>query len=93
MVQLSSRMGTTQAVSVTSSSASIASVLGEQTRQVRVVSSVACHVKIGDGSLTATTSDAYLPAAVVDYFTVTPGQSIAFIRSASDGTAYVTEMS
>lgn len=91
--QSSSRPGTTQVVTVSGTSASISNALGAQTYQVRVVSTTACHVLIGDGSITATTSDPYLPAGIPEYFTCSPGQKVAFIQSAAGGSAYVTEMS
>jgi len=91
--QSSSRPGTTQVVTVSGTSARITNALGGQTYQVRVVSTTACHVLVGDGNITATTSDAYLPANIPEYFTCSPGQKVAFIQNAAGGSAYVTEMS
>lgn len=88
-----SRLGTTQSAAFTSSSAQVTNPFGSQTYQVRVVATSACFIKIGNGTLTATTSDVYLPAGVVDYVIVTPGESIAAIQASASGTLYVTEMS
>lgn len=93
MAETSSRLGETQVVTVAGSSAAIATALGSQTNQVRVVSTTACHVAVGGSAVAATTSDAYMPAGIVEYFTVSPGQKLAFIQSASGGYAYVTEVS
>jgi hypothetical protein len=35
----------------------------------------------------------YLPADLPEYFTVTPGQKIAAIRAAADGSLFITELS
>jgi hypothetical protein len=94
-----SRLGTTQTVAYTGSSAGISNPFGGQTRRIRVVANSACHVRIGDGAQTATIADPYLPSGWVDYLVVTPGQSLAVIRAATDGlvtatsgTLNVTEM-
>ena len=98
-MQNASRHGTTQTIAYTGSSAAVANAFGAQTYQVRVVANSACHIKIGDGAQTATTSDPFLPASIAEYVTVTPGQRIAAIRAATDGlvtatsgTLWVTEL-
>ena len=97
----SSRLGTTQIITYTQTSTAIGSAFGAQTFQVRCVANSACHVQIGDGVQTATTSlSAFLPANWVEYFTVSPGQRLSAIRAATDGlvtntngSLNVTEMS
>src|SRR5712691_3683846 len=79
-----------QTVPYTASSAQAASPFGPQTFQIRVVASSDCHVKVGTGSLTATTSDLFLPAHLVDYFMVTPGERIAAVQAATDGLVTAT---
>jgi hypothetical protein len=93
------RLGTTQTIAYTATSAGITNPFGSQTRRIRMVANSACHVRIGDGAQTATTSDPFLPSGWVDYVVVTPGQSLAVIRAATDGlvtatngTLNVTEM-
>ncbi len=95
----SGRLGTTQTVAYTGSSAAIGNAFGAQTYQIRVVANSACHIKIGDGAQTATTSDPLLPASIAEYLTVSPGQRISAIRAATDGlvtatsgTLWVTEL-
>jgi hypothetical protein len=96
-MQTSSRNGTTQIVSYDGTTA-ITSAFGAQTYQIRVVATTACNYHIYDstGSATASnTTDAYLPAALIEYVTVSPGQKISAIK-ASGGTAgvlTVTELS
>ena len=85
-------LGTTQTVSVTSSSAANSSAFAAGTTVVRVVSTTDCHI-IFAASPTATTSTAYLPANQVEYFKALAGQKVAAIRANADGTLYVTEMS
>ena len=98
--QQSSRPGTTQTVAYTSSSAGATNAFGPETYQIRVVANSACNVQIGDGTQTATAASPFLPANMVEYFIVTPGQKIAAIAAATGGlvtqtagTLWVTEMS
>ena len=92
--------GTTQTIAYDSTTP-ITNAFGTQTRQVRVVSNSACHIHFYDstGSATATTSDPFLPANWIDYYTVNPGQKISAIKAATNGlvtatagTLWVTEM-
>ena len=97
--QPSSRAGVTQTIAF-DTSAAIASPFGAETFQLRLVANSACCFRIGDGTQTATTSDTFLPANVVDYVIVSPGQRISAVKAASNGlvtatagTLWVTEMS
>ena len=85
-------VGTTQTVSVSSSSAANSTAFAAGTTVVRLVSTTDCHI-IFAASPTATTSTAYLPANQVEYFKSAAGQKVAAIRANADGTLYVTEMS
>jgi hypothetical protein len=87
------RLGTVQNAAYAASSAAITNPVSSQTYKVRLVATTDCYVKIGDGTPTATTSDAYLPALSVEYFTITPGQKVAAVRVMVDGTLNVTEVS
>jgi hypothetical protein len=93
------RLSTTQTVAYTASSVAATNAFGVETYFVRLVANSACHIKIGDGAQTATTSDPYLPANWEAWFAVVPGQRIAAIRASTDGlvtatsgTLFVTEM-
>jgi hypothetical protein len=95
----SSRVGGTQTIAF-DASAAIANVFGPETYQLRLVADSACCYRVGDGVQTATTSDAYLPANMIEYVIVSPGQSISAIKAATNGlvtatagTLWVTEMS
>ena len=97
--QPSSRPGVTQTIAF-DTSAAIANPLGSETFQLRLVANAACCFRIGDGAQTATTSDTFLPANVIDYVIVSPGQRISAVKAASNGlvtatagTLWVTEMS
>lgn len=84
-----SRGGTTQTIAYDSSTA-ITNAFGAQTYQVRLAANSACHYKIGDGAQTATTSDPFLPANVIEYVAVSPGQSISAIKAATNGLVTAT---
>ncbi len=81
---------TTQIKAYTTSAA-ITNAFAESTHIIRVVASTACHIKIAK-TPTATTSDPYLPADVVEYFIVNPGQKIAAVQVSDGGNLNVTEM-
>ena len=84
-------LGTTQTISVASSSAATSSAFATGTTVVRVVSTTDCHI-IFAASPPATTSTAYLPANQVEYLKATAGEKIAAIRANADGTLFITEM-
>jgi hypothetical protein len=97
--QPSSRIGGTQIVAFDSSVAAT-NKFGTATFQLRLAASSACCYRIGDGAQTATTADVFLPANAIEYVTVSPGQSIAAIKAATNGlvtatagTLWVTELS
>ncbi len=80
--------GTAISTAQANTSGSVANAFSAQTRQVRVVSTLPVWFRIGDGVQTAVANtDALLPSNVVDYFTVNPGQSCAFL-STSTTTGY-----
>lgn len=74
-----------QTVAFTTTSAQAPNPFGPQTYQVRVVANSDCHVKIGSGSVTATTSDPFLPSGTIDYLMVSPGETIAAVEAATNG--------
>ena len=68
---------------------------GSQTRQVRIVSTLAIWATVDTtATVTANSSATYLPAnAPPEYFAVTPGQVLNFIStSTSTGYVVLTEM-
>jgi hypothetical protein len=95
----SSRVGATQTIAY-DASAAIANAFGSETFQLRLVANSACCYRIGDGAQTATIADTFLPANVIEYVIVSPGQRISAIKAATNGlitatagTLWVTEMS
>jgi hypothetical protein len=95
----SSRVGATQTIAFDGSVAG-SKTFGSETYQVRLVSNSACCYRIGDGAQTATTADPFLPANLIEYVIVNPGQSISAIKAATNGlvtatagTLWITEMS
>lgn len=85
--------GVSDYVSVAATSAQSAA-FGARTFEIRVVSTTNCHINIGDNPTAAATDNngIYLPAGVVEYFHVNPGQKVAVIRDSADGTMSVAEM-
>lgn len=90
-MQLSSRLEAAQEVAVGPAS-TVSTAFAGQTRQVRVAATVACRIRVGDGTPTAAATDTYLPANVVEYLDVTPGQRIAAIQETAAGKLSVTEI-
>ena len=97
--QQASRIGVTQTIAYDASVA-ITNAFGAETYQLRLSADSACNYRIGDGAQTATTADPFLPANVVEYVIVSPGQRISAIKAATNGlvtatagTLWVTEMS
>lgn len=82
----------TQTVSMGASSSAVGNAFGSGIHVIRIVATEDTHYAIGQ-SPTATTSDSFLPALVVEYISISPGEKIAFIEGATGGTAYVTEVS
>jgi hypothetical protein len=83
---------TTQKASFTATSARITNAVGDFVNVVRLIATQDCFVKIGQGSISATTSDVFLKANEAEYFRCHPGEKVAAIRSSADGDLYITEM-
>lgn len=69
------------------------------TRVIEIRSTVDCFIEQGDGTITATATDHFLPAEETrlvalggDNPTILQYTHIAVIRSSSDGTLYISEM-
>lgn len=85
------RLGTHRSTAYTGTAGVIATAVGTQIYKVRVVVTSAAFITI-DNSPTATAASVYMPADSPEYFTITPGQSVSAIQSASNGTLHVTEI-
>ena len=57
---------------------------------VRVVATADCYLEFG-ADPTATTESMFLPALVVEYFSVRMGWKIAAIQKSAGGTLHITE--
>jgi hypothetical protein len=98
-MQNAARNGTTQAVAYTGTAAASAAAFGSQTRMVRISANSACHYVINQAP-TAVVTDAFLPANMIEYVTVNPGEKISAIQAATAGlvtatagSLWVTELS
>lgn len=81
----------TQVVAYTATAAATSNAVSEGVYAVRLVVSSDAHYAIGK-SPTATTSDALIPAGVVEIIRINPGEKVSFIQNAAGGNGYVTEM-
>lgn len=63
--------------------------IGAQTRQLRLASTLSLWFATGTSTVTAAAGDSYLPANTIDYITVTPGQTFAFL-STTTATGYIS---
>lgn len=88
------RIGTTQTISITGSSAATANAFSKNTIIVRLVATQPCFVTISTGTPTATTSGLYLPAGIPEYFGVNGYETLkaAALAESASGTLYITEM-
>ena len=82
--------GSSSNVTIGAASAQSAA-FGSQTFDIRLVSTVASHVRIGSNP-TAVAADTLLPANVPEYFHVYPGEKVAVIQDSAGGTLNVTEL-
>lgn len=85
--------GLSDYVTVNSTSAQSAA-FGDNTSEIRVVSTTNCHINIGQNPTAAATDDngIYLPANVIEYYHVSPGQRVAVIQDTAGGTLCVSQM-
>jgi hypothetical protein len=85
--------GVSDYITVNATSAQSAA-FGTSTTEVRIVSTTNCHIAFGVNPTAAATDNNgfYLPAGVVEYFHVTPGQKLAAIQDSAGGTLCVAEM-
>lgn len=68
-------------------------VFGPHIDVIRVVSTTNCWINIGTNPTAANADDnLYLPANVIEYFRVAPGQRLAVIQDSAAGTINVSEM-
>jgi hypothetical protein len=83
-MQSSSRLGATQEVALSGTSAASAA-FGPETYQIRLSiaditgAPTSARFRVGDGTPTAVVTDPALSTNVAEYFTVTPGQKVAAI--------------
>ena len=89
-IQGALRPDVAQSVSVTGTTARNGT---DFTRKIiRIYATEDTFYKLGDSSVTATTSDHFLPKEVVDYISVDTNVRIAAIRSTTSGTLYISEL-
>jgi hypothetical protein len=103
--QSASRQGAVQVIAYTGTAAPLTNPFGPETFQIRLCANSACHYLISGGNAQAATAatvsnGSFLPANVIEYVIVTPGQTLSVIQAATNGlvtatagTLSVTELS
>lgn len=84
--------GLYQSVSFTATSARTTNAVSAQTYAVMLYADQDCHIRFGNGSPTAVTTDCFLPKESAVLFPIAPGEKIAAIRNSADGTLHVSEL-
>lgn len=84
--------GEGQSVAYTATAGRTAAAFTAQTRGVWVWATSNVHLRVGNSSVTATTSDASIPANRLVQIRVNPGEYISFRQVSAGGTAYVGEL-
>lgn len=84
-------------ITVSGSSARNSSAFNSATRTIEILSDTACYFQTGDSSVTASSSDHYLPADVGRVYAVggdkqTQHTHIAVIQVSAGGTLHVSEL-
>ncbi|MGB0855084.1 MAG: hypothetical protein ACPGSI_17435 [Pikeienuella sp.] len=72
-----------------------ANPVGDQTRKVLIAATDGMHYVLGNGSVTAATSDTYIGPGSEQMVRISPGQYVAAIDAATGGggaTLYVSEL-
>jgi hypothetical protein len=93
---LALRPGGSQKIEFTSSSAANAVAFNSATKVISIVATEDVFIKTGDASVTATTSDHFLPAGTYEYISIrgfkrAQHTHIAAIRASADGVLYISE--
>lgn len=83
-----------QKLNYSTTSATTATAFNAQTYVIRLVASTDCWIRFGDSTVTVNTTNGVFVKAnwTPEYFSVAPGQYIAAVRDANDGSLYITEM-
>jgi hypothetical protein len=81
--------GATQKITISGTSAKTTEFTNDYTI-VRVAVNTDCYLRIGATGDNATTSYAFLPSGIVEYFYAMNGDFFHFIRDSADGFATVT---
>ena len=84
------KLGAHQSVAYTGTAGVITNAI--LATKVRVFVTTDAYVKVG-ASPTATTSDVYIPAGSVEYFSCAPTDKVSAVQVASGGTLHVTACS
>lgn len=84
------RPGTSQSLSFNGVSAQ-SNAVGIHTSIVRLFATQDCFIRVGENPTAVGGTSMFVPAGIIDFIGVLPGDKIAAIRSVSDGVLYITE--
>jgi hypothetical protein len=76
----------------TSGTSAQSAVMPANTQIVRVVCSAASYISFSADPTADTTTSIYMPAGLVEYFAIEPGEKLAVIQDSAAGTVYVQPM-
>lgn len=90
------KSGGAHSISANGTSARNSSAFDADTKIISLYASVPVYIKMGDSSVTATTSDHYFPEGIYYDFAVEGNAGVrhthvAVLRADSDGTVYISE--
>jgi hypothetical protein len=85
-------LGVSQSINVVTASARTSAGVGAFTRVVLIYSSTDAYYNFGDSTVTATTSDTFIPAGSEHLVQIRGGQYVAAIRNSADGVMKISEM-
>ena len=89
--------GAAQTVAIGAGSSRNATGFTSTSRVIEVYATVDCYIRQGDGTVTATTSDSFLPSSHGRLYSLggdkqAQATHLAVIRATSDGTLYISEL-
>lgn len=93
--QPASRQGAVQVVAFAAASTTLPNQFGPETYQVRLAATAACYYLITERAnpvAASAVNASYLPANVIEFVAVTPGQKLTVIEASATGSLSVTEL-
>lgn len=84
-------LGVCQSITTSGTSARTSAGVGEQTRHVMIYASEDAYYNLGGSTVTATTSNTFIPSGSEHYIQIRGGQYVAAIQDSTAGVVKVSE--